>query len=275
MGYLYFLVATNGQEFKIGASLNPERRLAQLPESIDIVRSYKFTCGEPKRAEKVLHLLFKNSQIVKSRGDGFTEWFSMDCFDLANKLIADIKELLGLGAQEPINFKSDLDVEQKAQSQNVIDKAEKIQNLHLKENIESIDELTNWISLLENKNILLGKFETNLDGINTLHLAVINNSRFTIDLPKSLLNYTLFRKNGKPKSGFSIVSSYVSGSTLKYSFFKLLDQRYLDGSPCDTKVISDVIDAINFVEVDQLLEVKSEYYKSCKRNSDFNQAIML
>ena len=85
MSFLYLLVAADRSAFKIGVSINPTQRMSDLPEDFDRQRSVQFKCDEREvyKVEKTLHFLFRKNRTEKSFGDGYTEWFSIDCFDEA------------------------------------------------------------------------------------------------------------------------------------------------------------------------------------------------
>ncbi len=83
ISYLYFLVDIQHSAFKVGVSSNPFKRSLSIPEEIDIEKSLQFSCKrtEVYRIEKTIHFLFDAYRSEKSRGDGFTEWFSMEVFE--------------------------------------------------------------------------------------------------------------------------------------------------------------------------------------------------
>lgn len=264
MGYLYFFVSSDGQEFKIGISQNPKRRLYQLPESIDISKSCKYKCIDTKKVEKIMHLLFEFFQINKPKGEGYTEWFSISCFEKAEKLILDHEHLV-LGQREPINCKIELELEleieleRKARRQKVIDKAESKKNLLLRENNQSIEEFSSWFKNLKRDNLILGKFEDTENERSLINIVVKNNPNLTLKAPSSLLGYTLFNAKDKCCGQFSIFSTYTIDETHEYSIFQLTNLKNLGNFNDDIKRLSYFVDSVNFVEVSELEKVRYQF----------------
>ncbi len=83
ISYLYFLVDAQHSAFKVGVSANPFKRSSSLPEKVDIDESLQFACkkSEVYRIEKTIHFLFDSDRFEKSKGGGFTEWFSIGAFE--------------------------------------------------------------------------------------------------------------------------------------------------------------------------------------------------
>jgi len=103
---LYLLVSADTPSFKIGVAANTLRRAQGLPEKIAYERSYsiKLSSGNAYKAEKTMHYLFREHKVEKPRGDGFTEWFSIDAFDAVVAFIEANKALLGVARIEPIDL---------------------------------------------------------------------------------------------------------------------------------------------------------------------------
>lgn len=83
---LYLLVSADGMMFKIGMSSNVPSRVAQLKSfwSFDLERSMVFSSETVpmKTVEKTLHFLFSEHNVTDLEWcDGYTEWFSIHCFD--------------------------------------------------------------------------------------------------------------------------------------------------------------------------------------------------
>lgn len=104
MSHLYLLVDSAGNGFKIGVSIDVSQRIAALPENIDRAKSFQIKCGEKNsyRVEKILHRLFQKYHLEKEVGAGYTEWFSMECFEAVQDFIHSQRDLLGWTCFEPI-----------------------------------------------------------------------------------------------------------------------------------------------------------------------------
>lgn len=96
--YLYYLVGTGplAGHFKIGMSSRPYARQWNLRQDFDFERSLKV--GYPREQaiekERALHRHFDQHRVELVRrpgqvnnADGYTEWFSMDCFAEATQLM--------------------------------------------------------------------------------------------------------------------------------------------------------------------------------------------
>lgn len=89
VSYVYLLVSEDHSSFKVGVSLNPLKRVSQLPENIDVERSFQFSCqrSDAFRAEKSIHFLFDKYRLNKDKSDGYTEWFYYSGFDEIQKFV--------------------------------------------------------------------------------------------------------------------------------------------------------------------------------------------
>ena len=89
VSYVYLLVSEDHSSFKVGVSLNPLKRVLQLPENIDVERSFQFSCQRSHafRAEKSIHFLFDKYRLNKDKSDGYTEWFDFSAFDEIQKFV--------------------------------------------------------------------------------------------------------------------------------------------------------------------------------------------
>lgn len=97
--YVYLAVHRAGQRFKIGLSNDPLRRFAQLPEAHDIDVETSVARRMPTRArasevERSLHRALAPFRLTLSeRGDGYTEWFSLEAFSRAVAIIDAMPDL--------------------------------------------------------------------------------------------------------------------------------------------------------------------------------------
>jgi hypothetical protein len=91
--YVYLAVHSAGQRFKIGLSNDPLRRFARLPEAHDIDLETSVARRLPTRArasevERSLHRALAPFRLaIKERGDGYTEWFSLEAYARAVAII--------------------------------------------------------------------------------------------------------------------------------------------------------------------------------------------
>lgn len=85
--YVYFLIHTDGDRFKIGVSYDPQQRARTLEQSLDLDASFKVrvsTSNQAFRLEKTLHYLFQNDRIsIAEPTSGYTEWFGIDALEAA------------------------------------------------------------------------------------------------------------------------------------------------------------------------------------------------
>lgn len=102
--YVYFLRGKNVPAFKIGVSCDPVKRIAALPQEIDIASSFMAPVvnGREHKAEQVLHYLFRDYSYKMQYGDGYTEWFAIEVWREVLDFISSQKERLGLGEVCPI-----------------------------------------------------------------------------------------------------------------------------------------------------------------------------
>ena len=77
MDVLYLFVSTAEAAVKIGISRNPLGRVMQLPNKIDLSRSYAvhLRSGSALQLERTLHYWFRADSKQMSPGEGCTEWF--------------------------------------------------------------------------------------------------------------------------------------------------------------------------------------------------------
>jgi hypothetical protein len=89
LSHVYFFVSRDHSSFKVGVSLNPLKRISQIPENIDVERSFQFSCrrSDAFRAEKSIHFLFDKYRLNKNKSDGYTEWFDFSAFDEIQKFV--------------------------------------------------------------------------------------------------------------------------------------------------------------------------------------------
>lgn len=102
--YVYFLRGKNVPAFKIGVSCDPVKRIAALPQKIDIASSFMapVVSGREHKAEQVLHYLFRDYSYKMEYADGYTEWFAIEVWREVLDFISSQKERLGLGEVCPI-----------------------------------------------------------------------------------------------------------------------------------------------------------------------------
>lgn len=76
---VYLLVNSEHSAFKIGVSNDPHRRMRLLPVTADVTASLeiRLTDGSARRAEHLLHHLFRHQRFEMHPGDGYTEWFEI------------------------------------------------------------------------------------------------------------------------------------------------------------------------------------------------------
>jgi hypothetical protein len=173
MSYLYLLVAADGSTFKIGVSENPTQRMSGLPEDFDRQLSIQFKCDEQEvyKAEKALHFLFRKHHVVKSFGAGYTEWFSINCFDDVKTFIHSNQALLGWTEYEPIP--EQIPVAKAPSGYYALSKEEREQRREenrrirlqacIDNNTNCLSFISNWINTLASASALIGRF-TAVDG---------------------------------------------------------------------------------------------------------------
>lgn len=106
--FLYFLVNNERTEFKIGVTDNIEERylrLASIWGDMNLMES-RMLIGSRREViglEKSLHFLLQEWRIEKPRKvDGYTEWFSMDCFDKAMEIIEFAAKIYNLNLNDKL-----------------------------------------------------------------------------------------------------------------------------------------------------------------------------
>lgn len=182
MSYLYLLVGSNGGGFKIGVSVDPSQRMAALPQEFDIAKSFqiKFGVKNAYRVEKTLHFLFRKYHISKERCDGYTEWFSMDCFEDVHDFISSQRDLLEWTHFEPIPRPSMPIVksiqatdEERANRKAAMELKKQKQHLRCYENNKHVvEKFAGWIELLKERDALIGKFYTRHYNDRITHMAM-------------------------------------------------------------------------------------------------------
>lgn len=93
--YLYLMVGAGRHDgmFKIGISIDPYARQRRIGQEFDLKRSIRLGYRPKKIArqiEALLHAHFAEYRADLEKVvdmDGYTEWFKMDCFDDAIKII--------------------------------------------------------------------------------------------------------------------------------------------------------------------------------------------
>jgi len=91
--YVYLLLSTDGDKFKIGKADDVYSRYSTLKKywgEIDFNKSMQIRCNKKQvhSLEKTLHFIFDNYNIdMQSNADGHTEWFDSDCFEDATNLL--------------------------------------------------------------------------------------------------------------------------------------------------------------------------------------------
>ena len=94
--YVYLLLSTDGEKFKIGKADNVYSRYATLKKywgGFNLKKSMQIKCDKKQvhNLEKILHFVFDNYNInLPSDFDGYTEWFDSNCFEDAVDLLKDI-----------------------------------------------------------------------------------------------------------------------------------------------------------------------------------------
>lgn len=94
--FVYLLLSTDGNKFKIGKADNVHSRYTTLKRhwgEFDLEKSMQIKCDKKQvhNLEKTLHFIFDNYNIeLPSNSDGYTEWFDSDCFEDVTDLLKDI-----------------------------------------------------------------------------------------------------------------------------------------------------------------------------------------
>jgi hypothetical protein len=106
MSFVYLLLNREGDAFKIGVSLNPAQRGAQLPHDLDWSKSLQVPMagGNAYKVEKLLHYLFRDHSREMPTGDGYTEWFSIGAWGGVLAFLAEQRDRLGIGGTQPVDF---------------------------------------------------------------------------------------------------------------------------------------------------------------------------
>lgn len=107
MSFVYLLPNQNGDAFKIGVSLKPAQRGAQLPQDLNWSKSLQVPMmadGNAYKVEKLLHYLFRDYSREMPTGDGYTEWFSIEVWGGVLAFLAEQRDLLGVGDAQPVDF---------------------------------------------------------------------------------------------------------------------------------------------------------------------------
>ncbi len=106
MGYIYLLQNKARDAFKIGVSLEPARRGAQLPQELDWDRSLQVPMqgGHAYKVESALHYLFSAHSREMPTGDGYTEWFDIAAWSDVLAFLVEQRERLRIGEVEPVTF---------------------------------------------------------------------------------------------------------------------------------------------------------------------------
>ncbi|WP_036546465.1 GIY-YIG nuclease family protein, partial [Nitrincola lacisaponensis] len=104
--YVYLLQNKARDAFKIGVSLEPARRGAQLPQELDWDRSLQVPMqgGHAYKVESALHYLFADYSREMPTGDGYTEWFDIAAWSDVLAFLVEQRERLRIGEVEPVTF---------------------------------------------------------------------------------------------------------------------------------------------------------------------------
>lgn len=226
MSYLYLLVAADQSSFKIGVSINPTQRMSDLPGDFDRQRSVQFKCDaqEVYKVEKTLHFLFRKHRTEKSFGDGYTEWFSIDCFNDVKNFIQNNQALLswtehGLVHEPTRTDKSQtgyyaLSKEEREQRQ------EENRRLHLQACIENntkcLSVIREWVNLLNTAGVLLGRFIEN-DGKQWIAIRNEGIDPHTVFSSDVKIDTTMRHKDGS----FNVFGSFKWSSDCPFIFLSI------------------------------------------------------
>jgi hypothetical protein len=271
MSYLYLLVDGAGDGFKIGVSTDPSQRMASLPERIDVTKSFQIKCGEKNsyRVEKTLHLLFRNHHLKKERGDGYTEWFSMDCFEAVQDFIRSQRDLLGWTHFEPIpkptvrhNSVNRTD-EEKANRK--VDNAEKKKAEfieYLERNQKNVTAMSDWIGSIRESNALIGKFTTEYGGTALAILRLDESDELDLNAQFDSSSSYAFLNKDKFCGGMSLLGSIMAAATSKYRFVGLGDfDNFFMRNDEFIQPLLKMIENIPFISEPQLSGALDEYNK--------------
>ncbi len=122
-GALYLLVKEDKTSFKIGITNNIEARYLRLSSiwgEIDLDSSCTISGSrhEVSGLERTLHYLLDNWRIAhQDKAEGYSEWFSMDCFDKAVEFIHSVIPLKRGSLDNKITYGIKIDKEIKRSSQ--------------------------------------------------------------------------------------------------------------------------------------------------------------
>lgn len=122
--YVYILPLKDRSKFKIGKANNIYSRIKTLQKhwgEFDLAKSFILECNEQEvfKIEKNLHFIFKENNLdLSDKYDGYSEFFSMDCFHLvenAIKLFLELKDIVKITISEK-ELKKELYPDNKSQT---------------------------------------------------------------------------------------------------------------------------------------------------------------
>lgn len=102
--HLYILVHASEPMFKIGIANSVEERVRQIGQRVNLAAS-KLARGSRdavSKAEKILHVMLRESRIAKISGSGGTEWFDSARMQDAMQLFKTVRDMTGLSDLEGI-----------------------------------------------------------------------------------------------------------------------------------------------------------------------------
>lgn len=103
--YVYLLVESGRQSVKIGKSNNPVRRSNELAQRFDLDYSRQVFMGSERDAyalERTLHFLFRDHNLDRDKCDGYSEWFSAECYEDVKNWITSHQHLLKGSGLQPL-----------------------------------------------------------------------------------------------------------------------------------------------------------------------------
>lgn len=104
--FVYLLVKSTGEAVKVGKSVDPAMRQAQLPQSFDIPSSYQVRVlrGSARRVERLVQLWFESDSHAMPKGPGYTEWYRIQILPEVIALLEANGQRLGIGPVEPMQL---------------------------------------------------------------------------------------------------------------------------------------------------------------------------
>jgi hypothetical protein len=101
---IYLLHEKNQPRFKIGIAKDILCRGLDLPEAIDFESSFYVICSglSAGKIEGMLHSIFSQYNVKKPRADGYTEWFSMECFEQVKQFLISNQQHLNISEPQKL-----------------------------------------------------------------------------------------------------------------------------------------------------------------------------